>query len=199
MPQNTILWFEPQFPARENRPKDFSSGCRFSSSSIDARVSNGLRAQERAMTTLSETTRTTVDHRVIRLAAVVGTVATSTVIFVVSKAAGTSFTITDPGPGKLPMTFVAYQIAIFSAIFAVLGWLTLAALERWTSHPQRIWSILAVVVVLLSLVPIWIERADSGTRIMLAVIHVMVAVTLLPLPLSSRSTGRDARAQVSTD
>jgi hypothetical protein len=37
------------------------------------------------------------------------------------------------------------------------------------------------VVVLLSLVPIWIEQATTDTRVLLAVIHVAIGVALVPM------------------
>jgi hypothetical protein len=120
-------------------------------------------------------------RRLIRAAAVCGAALTTTVIFLIARAAGADFTITDPGQGKIPHTFVAPEIATVTAVIGLLGWVVLAALERWTRRPRTIWSVLAVVVVALSLVPIWIERADTDTRIGLAVIHIAVAIALLPM------------------
>jgi uncharacterized protein DUF6069 len=101
--------------------------------------------------------------------------------FLVLRAAGADFTITDPGQGKPPHTFVATEIFSVTAIIGLLGWATLAGLERWTRRSGRIWERLALAIVLLSLVPIWIERATTQTRFSLAVVHIVVGVALLPL------------------
>jgi hypothetical protein len=119
--------------------------------------------------------------RLTRLGLVAGAGLTNTVIFLVAHAAGTNFTITDPGAAAKSHTFAAAEIGIFSVIFALAGWATFAALERWTRRPQVIWAVLATFVVLLSFVPIGIEHATTSTRIMLGVIHTMVALALLPM------------------
>jgi Family of unknown function (DUF6069) len=143
----------------------------------------------------NDTSQESSSHRcLIRAAAVCGAALTTTAIFLIGRAAGADFTITDPGQGKIPHTFVAVEIATVTAVIGLLGWVVLAALERWTQRPRKIWSVLALVVVALSLVPIWIERADTDTRIGLAVIHIAVAVALLPLlrTASDRSGVRPA-------
>ena len=136
--------------------------------------------------------RTASRRRRVRAAAVAGTVAITTGFFLVARAAGADFTITDPGTGKIPHTFVPPEIAIVTAVIGLLGWMTLAGLERCTRRADRIWTRLAVSIVLLSLVPIWIERATTQTRLSLAVVHILVGVCLLPLPSLGRVTGAPA-------
>jgi hypothetical protein len=124
---------------------------------------------------------TTTRRWISRAATVVGAVALTTVSFLIARAAGADFTITDPAENAVPYTFQPADIAVVTTFISVLGWVTLAALERWTRQPRKIWSILAVIVVLLSFVPIWVERATTETRIGLVVVHLAVAVGLLPL------------------
>jgi len=120
-------------------------------------------------------------RRLGRLGTVAGAALITTGGFLILRAAGADFTITDPGQGKPPHTFVAPEIAMVTVFFGVLGWLTLAGLERWTRRPRKIWGSTALVVVLLSLVPIWIEVATTQTRFSLAVVHIVVGLTLVPL------------------
>jgi hypothetical protein len=129
-------------------------------------------------------------RRLFRVSTVAGAAVINAGIFAVARAAGTDFTITDPGEGKIPHTFVAVEIAMVTVVLGLLGWITLAVLERWIRRPQRTWSILAAVIVVLSFVPIGIEQATSSTRIGLAVIHVTVALTLLPLLRKFGSTSQ---------
>ncbi|TMQ84004.1 hypothetical protein ETD83_41040 [Actinomadura soli] len=64
---------------------------------------------------------------------------------------------------------------------ALLGWGAMAVLERFTRHARAIWGVLAAAVLVLSFVPIGIEEATASTRTMLTIIHIAVAVALLPL------------------
>ncbi|HST82552.1 MAG TPA: DUF6069 family protein [Kineosporiaceae bacterium] len=125
--------------------------------------------------------RSAVRRRVGRAATIGGAAVITTAGFLVVRAAGADFTITDPGQGKVPHTFVPAEIAMVTVVIGLLGWVTLAALERWTRRPGPIWGSLAVGILLLSLVPIWIERATTETRFGLVVVHVAVAIGLLPL------------------
>jgi hypothetical protein len=81
----------------------------------------------------------------------------------------------------VPHTFVLPEIAIVTLVIGLAGWATLACLERVTSRGRAVWSVLATAIVLLSLVPIWIERATTETRLLLAVIHVVVGLALVPM------------------
>jgi hypothetical protein len=131
--------------------------------------------------TVSSTSPSTTARRLFRAVTVAGAALSSAAVFAVAHAAGTDFTITDPGQGKIPHTFVAPEIAIVTLVIGLAGWAALALLERWTRRPHLIWSVLAASVLVLSYVPIGIEVATTSTRIMLAVIHTVVAVALLPL------------------
>jgi uncharacterized protein DUF6069 len=135
------------------------------------------------ITDLDTTTATTSRARrpLIRAAVVGGAAFAATATFLLARAAGAAFTITDPGAGKVPHTFVATEIAMVTVVIGLFGWATLAVLERWTSRARRIWTGLAVVVVLLSMPPIWIERATTSTRIGLVLVHLVVGLALLPL------------------
>jgi len=120
-------------------------------------------------------------RRRVRAASVVGASVSAAAVFAAGHAAGVDFTITDPKPGAVPHTFVLPEIAIVTLVIGLAGWATLACLERVTSRGRAVWSVLATAIVLLSLVPIWIERATTETRLLLAVIHVVVGLGLVPM------------------
>lgn len=80
----------------------------------------------------------------------------------------------------------SYQINVgiviaLSAVASLAGWALLAVLERVTSRPRTIWTVVAVVVFLISL-----GGPQSGTgistenRLMLTLIHLVVAAVLIP-------------------
>ncbi|MEV1329864.1 DUF6069 family protein [Micromonospora costi] len=125
----------------------------------------------------SHTTRTRRRQRALGVATAV--VATS-LIYLVARAAGTDFTLTDPG-GTRSHPLILPEIATFSLVFALLGWGSLALLERLTRHAHVLWGGLAATVLLASFIPIFLERATVDTRVMLCVLHVVVALALLPM------------------
>ena len=142
-----------------------------------------------ATASTSTTPATAADHpgavrrarRRTRAASVVAAAVSAGAVFAAGSAAGTDFTITDPTPEAVSHTFVLPEIMIVTLVIGLTGWATLALLERITSRARVIWASLATAIVLLSLVPIWIERATTDTRILLAAIHVVVGVALVPM------------------
>jgi hypothetical protein len=132
-------------------------------------------------------------HRRARAAAVGAAAVATSLLFLAGRAAGTDFTITDPGTGKVPHTFVLPEIAVITLIIGLLGWATLAVLEHYTARAQRVWAVLAAGVLVLSFVPIGIEQATWDTRVVLTAIHIAVAAALLPM-LRQRPVRRGAAA-----
>ncbi|TDD31811.1 hypothetical protein E1287_25100 [Actinomadura sp. KC06] len=118
--------------------------------------------------------------RRVRAAAVAAAVAVSTVLYLAASAAGVDFLLTDPGK-KEAYHLKAFDVALFSTVSALLGWATMAVLERFTRHARTVWSVLAGAVLALSFVPIFLEQATASTRAVLVVLHIVVAVALLPL------------------
>jgi heme A synthase len=121
-----------------------------------------------------------VSRRRVRATAVVTAVLVNSVLYLGARALGTDFQITDPGKTEAHQ-FVLPEIALFTAFFALLGWGSLAVLERVTRRAKAVWTMLAGTVLVLSFVPIGIEQATPATRAMLAVIHIAVAVALVPM------------------
>ncbi|MEH1166294.1 DUF6069 family protein [Micromonospora sp. CPCC 205539] len=112
----------------------------------------------------------------------------NSLLYLAARAAGTDFTLTDPGATQAH-PLILPEIAVFSLVFALLGWGSLALLERITRHARVIWSVLAGAVLVASFVPIFIEQATVGTRIMLCVLHLVVAAALVPM-LRHRAAAR---------
>jgi uncharacterized membrane protein len=129
--------------------------------------------------TATATTTTTRVRRDRAKAVGVAALATS-LLYLVARALGTDFTLTDPGKAAAH-TLVLPEILGFTLVFSLLGWGALAVLERYTRHARAIWSVLAGTVLLLSFVPIAAEHATTDTKVMLTVIHLAVAATLLPM------------------
>ena len=129
---------------------------------------------------LTTTTRSAAAQRRLRRAtAIVGATALNGLLWGVSSALGADFVLTDStGTGVVTLPVAL----IFTAVFGLLGWGTLALLERFTRRrAQAIWTALAIAVTLLSIVPIFLEGATSATRAALTVLHLAVAAVLVPL------------------
>jgi hypothetical protein len=107
-------------------------------------------------------------------------VAASGVLYLGARAVGTDFVLTDPG-GTASHPLILPEIIVFALVFALLGWGTLALLERVTRHATTIWSVFAATVLAASFVPVFLQQATVDTRVMLCLIHVAVAVALLPM------------------
>ncbi|MEV4760966.1 DUF6069 family protein [Micromonospora sp. NPDC049559] len=107
-------------------------------------------------------------------------VAASSLLYLGARALGTDFVLTDPGATE-PHPLILPEIAVFALVFGLLGWGSLALLERLTRHARTVWSVLAGTVLVASFIPVFIERATVDTRIMLCLIHVAVAAALLPM------------------
>jgi cell division protein FtsL len=142
-----------------------------------------------ATTTVQQTARpVTSSPRRVRGFAVATAVLSTSLLYLVAKALGTDFELTDPGKQE-SHALILPEIAVFALVFSLLGWGTLALLERFTRRPKVIWSVLAIAVLVLSFVPIGIEQATVDTKVMLSVIHLAVAAALVPM---LRRTGREA-------
>jgi hypothetical protein len=84
-----------------------------------------------------------------------------------------SGTTTVVGPG------LAVGMALGAAL---LGWAFLAVLERFTSRAERVWTITAVAVLLLSFaMPFNSGEADTSAKWSLLVMHLAVGAVLIPL------------------
>lgn len=117
--------------------------------------------------------------RLVRAASVVAATVSNSVFFAAARAAGTEFQIQNPQGEMVP--FHTYEIAMVTFVIAALGWATLAMFERFTRRPRRNWIVLAGAVLALSFVPIPLSVMSDGTKVALAVIHVIVGVALAPM------------------
>jgi Family of unknown function (DUF6069) len=128
----------------------------------------------------SEQRSTGISRRTGRAILVAATVVSTGAIHLIASAAGVDFRLTDPG-GSSSVHLTLAIIVEFTVFCSLLGWATLAILERRTPRAHAVWATLAGVVLLLSYVPIGIEHGSTATKIMLVLIHTTVAVALFPM------------------
>ncbi|MFC6016563.1 DUF6069 family protein [Plantactinospora solaniradicis] len=115
-----------------------------------------------------------------RLLAVGAAVLANAALYSIAHAAGTDFVLTDPG-NPVPHPLILAEIVVITLVFSLLGWGTLALLERFTRRARVIWATLATVLLVLSFVPLGIELATVDTKVMLGLMHVVVAAALFPM------------------
>ncbi|MEV1289079.1 DUF6069 family protein [Micromonospora sp. NPDC049679] len=77
---------------------------------------------------------------------------------------------------------------VFAALLAGLaGWALLAVLERFTTKARLIWTVIALVVFVVTLP--WMPDATAAEITVLALLHAAVAAALIPgLPRAGRLT-----------
>lgn len=79
--------------------------------------------------------------------------------------------------GARQITLVLVIVA--TAVSGLAGWAVYRQLERRTSNAVRAWIVLAMVVLALSIVPIFMLPAHMGTRLTLTALHCIAAAILV--------------------
>ncbi len=98
--------------------------------------------------------------------------------------------IVDTPIGARAITLALTIVATGAAGLA--GWVVIALLERYTSSPRRVWIALTLVVLMLSIVPVFRTTANLDTQIMLTALHCVAAGVLIPA-LPQRDTTANRR------
>lgn len=91
---------------------------------------------------------------------------------------GHRLTITD---GEQTLDIGAVPVMFVALLASLAGWGLLAALERLrTRRTRTIWNGVAVAVLAVSFLPFIGDGMDGGTRVSLALMHLVVAAVLIP-------------------
>ena len=64
-------------------------------------------------------------------------------------------------------------------VSGLVGWAVFSLLERRTRNTRRAWIALAALVLALSILPIFVLRADLDTRLALTALHCLTAAILV--------------------
>ncbi len=121
-------------------------------------------------------------RRKARLLAVVSATVAALIVWVVAELA-VGIDLRTPAFGSWSSFDVNAAVVIVTAAAAgLLAWGLLALLERMTARARAVWTAIAVVVFVLSLgQPMSGSGITSANRLWLALMHVAVAVVLVPL------------------
>ncbi|SHN45588.1 DUF6069 family protein [Cryptosporangium aurantiacum] len=115
-----------------------------------------------------------------RALAVAGAVLATVVIWVVGEPLlGNDLVFTQPGQD--PRDLGPGEIATFASVASLLGWALMAVLERVTRHARSIWTVVALLVLAASFLPVLQIEASGGTKVVLALTHLAVGAVLVPV------------------
>ena len=112
------------------------------------------------------------------LTVIAGAVAGLIVWVIARLALGHDLTSTQPGSDGMT-TIGPVAVVLTSLILGLIAWGVLALLERFTGNARRIWTIIAVVVLLLSLAGPLSQANGTGTTIALLLEHLVVGGILI--------------------
>ncbi|RNL60683.1 hypothetical protein EFK50_20455 [Nocardioides marmoriginsengisoli] len=107
--------------------------------------------------------------------AVLAAVAATTVAAALARAVGVDFAIAD-GDETIPVS----GIAVVTGVFSVIGLLLAAAFRRWSSRPARRFTVSAVSLTAVSLVPPFLVGAGAATAMSLVGLHLLAAAVMIP-------------------
>lgn len=135
------------------------------------------------MTTTSRTSAPTVTHRSsrrVRATAVAGSVLIATLLWLVAWILDVDLKV-DWRNGQPSMHVGLPMVVGVALAVGVLGWGTLAVLERFLRHARAIWTAIAVAILALSFAPLVGADAAAGTKAVLSLMHLAVAAVLIPM------------------
>lgn len=112
-----------------------------------------------------------------RVASVVLAAAASVVVWVIATLTGVSFEIRNPLVGTLHISVLL--VIVSALLFALLAWAVLALLERFGHRPRKTWTIIALVVLVLSIPPVFFLDTGAGTMVALGLMHLVTGLVLI--------------------
>ena len=128
---------------------------------------------------MSETTlQTTRGSARTPVAAVLGATAAAVAIWAVATAAGAQLTVSF-GPGQPLQKVTVVNVVVAALVGSLAGWGVLALLRRFTAKPQAVWTVIAIVVALVSLAGPLSPTASAGTKVSLVAMHLAVATVVI--------------------
>ena len=121
------------------------------------------------------------------ITAVLGATAAAVAIWIVATMAGAELTVSF-GAGQPIQKVTVINVVVAALVGSLAGWGLLALLRRFTTNARAIWTVIAIVFLMLSLGGPLSATASTGTKAALVAMHLAVAtVTIVGL---RRTRGR---------
>ena len=111
----------------------------------------------------------------VRPLAIVGAAVLALVVYFIARAVAGDLVVKT---GDSTQTVGAVAVVVTVLFVSLLGWGLLALLERFTAKGRTIWTVVAIVFLLLSLLgPL--GGTDTGTKVSLALLHLLVGAVII--------------------
>jgi hypothetical protein len=117
-----------------------------------------------------------------RLLAVTGAVLVALAIWTIAKLVF-GMEIRTPALDGIPepTPIGAFEVIVVSALLSLAGWALLVFLERLTIRARKLWAVIAIVALVLSLAtPLLGTGITAANRVVLLLIHLSVGGVLIP-------------------
>jgi hypothetical protein len=125
--------------------------------------------------TTLQTTRTSARNP---LAVVLGATAAAVAIWIVATLAGAEL-IVSFGSGQPVQKVTVINVVVAALVGSLAGWGLLALLRRFTTNARAIWTVIAVVFLMLSLGGPLTATASAGTKVALVAMHLAVGTVVI--------------------
>jgi hypothetical protein len=112
------------------------------------------------------------------MAAVLGATAAAVAIWVVATSAGAELTVSS-GSGQPIQKITVVNVVVAALVGSLAGWGLLGLLRRFTARARTVWTVTAIVAVLVSLAGPLSAIASAGTKASLVAMHLAVATVVV--------------------
>jgi Family of unknown function (DUF6069) len=107
-----------------------------------------------------------------RVVVIAVAVATSGLLWLIGRLTHISYIVDTPfGAREITLAFTVAA----TAAAGLVGWLVFAALRRCAQQPLRIWAAVGIIVLAVSIVPVFLTPAALTTQLMLTAQHCVAA------------------------
>lgn len=124
----------------------------------------------------------------IRTMAIVDAIVLNVVILIVARVVNGEYPMATVGDDDQTIKFA--QVIVVTALIGLVAWGLLALMERTTARAKAIWTAIAIVVFVLSLLGPLGSGVNTSSKVVLACMHIGAAVTITPLMRRSVPTQR---------
>lgn len=114
-----------------------------------------------------------------RAMTIVDAIVVNVIILIVGRVVNGEFPIATVGSDDQTIGFA--QVIVVTVLVGLVAWGSLALLERMTSRAKAVWTAIALIVFVLSLLGPLGSGVNTSSKVVLACMHVGAAATIIPL------------------
>ncbi len=125
----------------------------------------------------------------LRAIAIEAALVANVLVLIIGRLVNGEFPLATVGSDDQTIGFV--QVIVVTLLVGGVAWGLLALLERTTSRAKAIWTVIAAIVFVLSLLGPRGSGANTSSTIVLMCMHVGAAASIIPLMRRSTATTRE--------